>query len=476
MSRGCLLPTLGASLLAVMGPGLGTVAAAPDDSPLPLTLPAGTRFGGGLLAGLVRSSQPLSFESFTVRAYNVTLHEGWTDTYAASVDTGDVPSGIEPTPKKGNDSFHVELEMTFLGSRRGHVGLHGDGDAAVTFAGRGPCTLEPRDRTVLSIGNPIHYEKGEETRNTPNALQYYSRVEEPHVLATCAGDLVIDGPLILQFFGLDVQARSSSGENVTIRTGEWEKSYLAAVEEHARWVYLTADRVVIESRSPMRWRMALTDAETEGAYVTPDRLVLDGSTRTAATAPAGDAGIEPPRLLGWVLAGGAVVGGGLLLQRARGRGLPSALDDPGEGWDAEECMARADFHIQTERFDRALAWATQARKLAPTSYTVRATEGFLLGRLGRVDEGLEAYREASRLAPEDGGPDLEAARLALDGGKPHSVVEEFLENALTKNPLLVPEVDEQEEFSVLAGSPRFERAVSKAWDAYADRSSGRDEA
>lgn len=474
MSRGSLhLPMVALLLLASGTLGSG---AAQDDGALPLTLPTGTPFEGHVLAGLVRSSQPLAFETWTVRAYNVTLHEGSTDAYSAPVEGNEtIPTGIEPLPKKRQRQWHSELEITFTGtSRRGHVGIHGAEGTTASFVGSGPCTLETRDETLLSIGKPVWI--SDTPYNKPDAVQYYHRVEQSHVLATCAGTLRLQGPAVLQIFGLDVAIRTPDGANRTASTGFWVNTRVAVEEEHARWVNLDAGELVLESRSPMRWQVALLDARTDGAYVTPDRLVLIQESLAPAPGPVDDAALAPLRTTAWILAVGAVAAGAVLVYRARGRSrLLSAVEDPQESWDAEECMSRADLHIQAERWDRALAWVAQARRLAPTSYTVRATEGFLLGRLGRVDEALDAYREAGRLAPEDGGPDLEAARLAVDADKPHAVVEEFVERALAKNPLLVPEVDEQEDFRVLAGSPRFDRAVSAAWEAYADRASDREE-
>ena len=126
-------------------------------------------------------------------------------------------------------------------------------------------------------------------------------------------------------------------------------------------------------------------------------------------------------------------------------------------------MDKAEERIQAEDFPEALRWLVLARQLAPTSVSVCATQGFVLARLGRVDEALDAYQDASRLAPADGEHALVAARLAHGSGRPAPQVEDLLEVALSRDPSQVEEVERDGFFASLAARPRFEHMVDSAW-------------
>jgi tetratricopeptide (TPR) repeat protein len=162
-------------------------------------------------------------------------------------------------------------------------------------------------------------------------------------------------------------------------------------------------------------------------------------------------------------------GGGVLgWWRWRARGVRSAAFDPAEGWDAEDCVRRAEVHLQAGRLDRALEWSGMACRRAPTSAVACALHAFLLERLGRVDEALASYAEASRLG-QDGEPALCAARLAAASGRGADEVERLLADALARSPGFVEEAEGEPLFRRLRGRPRFESAVETAWSAHAAR-------
>lgn len=435
-----------------------------ERAPATLFIPPGQRWEGEPYALLLNSMDaPFALPGFRMTAESALALDGvdiaWeiralTFGYAVFRDTNRTPF------------TNLALVTEEREPRRGYVGIHADpATSHVVFEPTGPCAAEPAEDSLIFQG--VDDRSGVDERNHPESPVYYHRIREAHLHASCIGQLTLHGTFIIQIQGLLLNA-SGDWRNATYDTGATrQRDQTGAIDDRRLvWVNIEVKNATLVIEGNHVWEMALADVRSAPA-VPEDAAFGLGPLSVIRDDPRMQAGAL-------VFLGLSVLTGGVLFRQARRRRLRTALEDPREAWDAEECMRRADVHIQCERFHRALEWVDKARALAPTSASVRATEGFLLGALGRVDEALATYVEASRLSPHDGEADLSAARLAIQNGYRLEVVEESVERALERSPHLVQEVDLPEgEFEVLQGRPRYDRAVKTAWDSFVGSVSGK---
>lgn len=156
------------------------------------------------------------------------------------------------------------------------------------------------------------------------------------------------------------------------------------------------------------------------------------------------------------LAATAALAGFLLGQRARFRRLRLREDEAGS-----ECVAIALLAAEAGDHARALHWFRHARDLAPENARLAAQEAWCLAELGRVDEALEAYAEASALS-RDGLADFDAALLLLREGRSAAQAEERLAKALRRTPELALEAQGMDEFLALRGRGAYEDEMRAA--------------
>jgi thioredoxin-like negative regulator of GroEL len=138
---------------------------------------------------------------------------------------------------------------------------------------------------------------------------------------------------------------------------------------------------------------------------------------------------------------------------------------------AEDCCDAGAKAASEEDWAGAAKWFGRARTLAPTSARICADLAFSLSQIGDVDEALRHYAEASRLCA-DGEADFNGALAALHGARPLGEIEEWLERALARSPGLVMPLEADDDFKVLHGRTRYERAVDHAWQCLARRGEG----
>jgi len=105
--------------------------------------------------------------------------------------------------------------------------------------------------------------------------------------------------------------------------------------------------------------------------------------------------------------------GGNVLARVMYDHVTSLQPDYAEGWARSSRLA-----LEERDFARAAGEAVKALTLEPRHFYALWTLGNVLERLGRQEDALEAYREASRLYPalESVSERVEALELTLDGG------------------------------------------------------------
>lgn len=128
---------------------------------------------------------------------------------------------------------------------------------------------------------------------------------------------------------------------------------------------------------------------------------------------------------------------------------------------SEECVSIALLAVEAGDPDRALEWFRHARGLAPGNARLAAQEAWCLGELGRVDEAIEAYAEASFLS-DDGLADLDAALLLLREGGAEGKAEARLTQALHRSPELALEIRRLPEVRPLRGRAAYDHALSRA--------------
>lgn len=395
----------------------------------------------------------------------------------------------ESTPSNVTFSLH-DVRITSTGTREhGHVGIHPGAyreasivpDRAARVAAQDWTYLHPTyDQSILSTTGPARPAlTGWWTKVTPRSndgyRDYAHSVDHPNLVVESPGTFRYSGAGEVHVFGVSLVV--SARENTTLlETGSFRKQEGAMDDGVQRWVILRSDNFTLKASSRDAWRIAFSELRVEDSIVTPA-----GVRRPFGSSPADDDALPhvasriAPSLL--VFASAAVVGVGIVvLPRLKRDPLPSHPTplDPTESWEPEDCIARAAVHVEAGRFDRALEWLAQARRLVPTSARVRGMEAFVLGQLGKPEEALAAYAEASRLVPAEGEHDFLAARLVLRASRPVEEAEAFLIRALERSPDLAPEFDEDEILRALAERPRLAEALDRAWAEYARTLGGRD--
>ena len=129
-----------------------------------------------------------------------------------------------------------------------------------------------------------------------------------------------------------------------------------------------------------------------------------------------------------------------------------------------ECVSIALLAAEAGDHALALTWFRHARALAPGNARLAAQEAWCLGELGRLDEALEAYAEASFLS-DDGLADLDAGLLLLRTGGMEGRAEERIAMALHRRPELALEIRRMPEVAPLRGRPGYDHALSRALSA-----------
>lgn len=436
-------------------------------------LPAFTRLEGPSLAIYLDGYESLSVRSFWLAAAEVEIFEGRQHTF-------DLPGA--PEMRYPSDFHHShatytlhDVRMNLTGvSTPGYFGVHPGEGVTASVTPSLPTVVQASERTEYARGQPSTDLLPED----PRAQNRYTRiVEGPHLTLRSNGVLRYEGPARIHLSGIHLEVLAR--ENVsTLRTGESRYSEGVVVHKETRWLVLDAPHVVFEMAADSPLQVGLSEARTDDLVITPDGVVMlprRVSPQSAAPVQAGPGAtlLAVPLVLGAAV----LVAGGALYARARGRRPASAVNDPTEAWDPEDCMRRAALHLEGGRDERALEWTQRARALAPTSSLACAIEALLLERLGRLDEALAGYAQASELSPEEGEHDLCAARLAARAGRPDEEVDRYLERALGRTPSLVEELEQTPELADHLDCPPVAAAMQRAWSEHArDLSTEEDDA
>ena len=466
-------------LLAVLALS-GASPGAAEESRYETAFPAGASFEADALALLAgRSDEPLQMASFTLTAKRLRVYEGTRD-YAV-VQLGGSPVGF--SPDSANRTYELtDVVVTFAQPPTvGFVGVHPREGAIGAFNASAAFVLESRNGTTLaSNGGATAGGRDTQTDEAPDSSpEFFRAVKGPHLATSAPGHLSFSGPARVKVYGPALRLEAAENAS-TLETGMRHDGDLAVRTAQRRWVVLESDALTFQAGSGTPWEMALGEVRTREAILSPEGTHI---LPAAAPLPADPAVRWRERVSAWPLlaVGAAVAGtaGGLgwwwwwWWWWWRARAIRSAASDPAEAWDAEECVRRAEIHLESGRLERALEWLAQARRLAPTSVAACTLHALVLQRLGRADEALRAYVEAAILA-QDGEPALCAARLAATSGRGEGEVEGFVVEALARSPGLVEEVDGERVFRPLRGRPRFELALAQAWRAHLTRLSGED--
>lgn len=470
-----------------------------------VSLSPDSEVGGPLLAALLH--QPIvgnDIVSCSFTATRVVVHEYSLNAIGSPV-AGYVHQGAQ---RVGTYEFTNPRVRLVPIQSPSHVGLDpmGVASATLTFASEGATTA--RDHSVIESDAylPAH---------SRYDVEYYHRqVDALHMLSEGPGVLAVEGAVVAKVYGMRAILESDEGTRI-FDTGMFEARPDATVPEgtlmRVRWIVVEAEEISLTAESLARVTIATSHVQgvsagsisfhAESGRIengTGSREVPDGSVRLDGTyeavlvpalqadelltsvrlhgqPPAGrlDAGTQGTAVpvgvgaFPWLVVLGAVaacgVGVGALQLRRRARPAAPAVADA--EFSAEDCYRQAEAQIEAGDFAKALGWIERARRLAPTSVAACATHAFVLGELGRFEEALRLYQEASRLAPSEGEHALSAARLALQAGRPRDVVEDLLEQALSREPSLVEEVEAEAagSFAALAGRSRYDLLVQAAW-------------
>lgn len=448
--------------------------------------------------------------TFVVSASSARIHL-YRASYLGNAETTSVLVDVQPEVRHATN-LRVELAGP---PTAGYVGLAVNRTSSWRMDATSHASAEPREETDLmseaAITNP-------QTKHSEE--YYYQKIQGLHVLLESPGTLTFQGGASLKARGLPLRMISAEGDALfDTRNGPGT----TPVGYEVRWIVIESREITVEISSGQQWQAAskaislrwagdcvldsLGGSIQTGEGVHPigagmgvirgtfessvvpalagERPVLqmsfrgdlDSTTYAPSASQARIATLAPGSItlaLVAVTVASTAGGGTFLLLRARRRQAatrppppPPPLEaDPAPPADLtpELCVSLAETQVQTECWPRALHWITLARQMCPTSATVRATEAFVLGELGQTEEALAAYEEASRLDPEEGEHDLNAARLALRRGHPVEVVEAFVLRALARSPHLVGEVEPDDALmEALGGRPAFRAAVVEAW-------------
>lgn len=494
-------------------PVKGTLTAADG-----VVLPPGSSLSGassGFFLGSLEETLPL--EALQIRASKVRLTE-----YAIHFTEVDVPLQLYPPSREtGRDEPRVQVfhNVTLTldgGLQYGYVAAESSPlDARLRVLPASPSSLEGLDSSAWRFVAGV-----EDSR--PDTDDGYARViRSPHVAINASGQVEVEGKAKLKLLGMTLSVTSDEGRR-TIRTGDFRDSDAPVRNRTTRWVVIESDSLVLTATSSAPWFAAASEVEAtwEGTAtlksatgrLTSESAVYNASksdvhltgafdtgifplpnggkmstlvqvsgdlhdTSIHAVAPvqgtSGKQSIWPPLLLGVALLAGGAATGMILLRRrsketeavpARDAGVGALPIDAPPEMTAEYYVGLAEQALQFEDHVKALHWITLARQTAPTSAHVVTTLAYVLGELGHYDDALEAYEEASRLDPDDGEADLNAARLASQAGQPAEVVERFLLRGLERSPEYVVDVEDDPELRGVMDRPSVRKGVRLAWD------------
>lgn len=353
-----------------------------------------------------------------------------------------------------------DVQVSSLGHRRGYVGLHGgNSDGWLVFASNAPFPIESKEETWLNWNYAVTSDSVDGHRNGPTRSPFWHRVDGPHlaVQAELEAVYVGSGEFHIAESGFIIRAR----ENET--KVEDRRSPQTPIHEWTfGWAVLHADTAQLRLSGGWNVTAALMNATVGSLDLRPTA----GSILITTNGPSSDAlpaAGKLPTVFVPALAGLAVtlVGGFYVHTRRRSR---TALEDPLECWEPEDCMRRAQVHVEAQRWERALAWTDRALGLAPTAASAHAKRALLLEKLGRLEEALAACQECSRLAPlGEGEHELRAARLLLRLGGSEAEALAAVLRGLERAPSLVADVEADPAFARLRSVEAFHDAVQEAW-------------
>lgn len=457
MRRRANLVTIALALAALAG-----LAAAQTAT---LWIPADATVQGACHALLIHSEKaPLRLDRATITGANVRIID-----HALEWIEGPYGDAYVVDRPIRDDYVAKNARITLAPGQRGHLGLHPQDHCEATYTPDQPAAAIATSDSHLTTLNDGSLAPD---NNPPDAYYYGHRQIGKHVLATGTGHVTLRATGTVQIMGAVVLVNADNTAPKRHETGHFADDRPITYGE-TRWITIQGDNLTLDLASPRIPILA--------AYHTlqGDGFVVDGTGATFTPPSRNPLLGALPTNGGLPLAGGTLLlalliagtGAHLLhrhrrLQRAHDAHDPTllAVHDPHEEWDAEECLARAETHIENERFDRALPWIERARLLAPTSSTATATHAFLLGILGHHDKAIDLYEQASLLAPHDGEHLLAAARLAHQTGKPPETVEDLLQRALDRDPNLIREFDPEDEFQDLSERDPFQAILGHAWE------------
>lgn len=481
------------------------------------SLPADAQAGGELkVAMLNHMKHPLPLSHFRIEAASMRVHE-----YEAPHLDAQVTQLRTETRQRSYNLTNVAITLGGE-TQLGYVAAVADHGSTWTISGSQPLSFESREETTLTSDRATAA-----SASRPSDRFFVQHLRGAHVLAEGAGSVVLEGSGVLKIFGLPLILTSDENVSY-FKTGRFQESPLAQVEYRWVYIEATEFRIetvsplewlIASGQGSAQWNASFALDSLGGSLwtdegridVRPGTGAISGSFSSSfvplvvhgqcaiqmallgdfdsTTYPYGERTSAPraPPLAGSdaftsLMVALTVAGGGALLALHRIRAPRAGRQDgaaavhpsapPPPAIDAaslhdltpELCVSLAETQVQMECWPRALHWITLARQMCPTSASIRATEAFVLGEMGQTEEALAAYEEASRLDPEEGEHDLNAARLALRRGQPVDVVEAFVLRALARTPGLVAEVEPDDALTEALGvRPAFRAAVVEAW-------------
>lgn len=447
-----------------------------------LTYPAQTHTEGEPLALFL-------VETTDLGALTLTFPRGIVYEYRVNFGGG----GLLPSLQVGNAvvrSWPVEDATVSLveGDHSGFLGLYPGAGSTLYLDG----SMHQEPAGLSGIGNGKSSD-GE----APESFNYYREVVAPHLLTSGQPAVQYVGGGGVKLRGPDVQIQSA---NATRHATGKEQTGIG--QETATWLYihfegpatLTANGSAVlaaVSTATASWDGALRFTPREGSLRAEDgtylprgrgveqvegaftadlfplaggrtaRLNLNGEIRSATLqrqAPLPSAALSPGMAPLFLLVGVAVAasGGAAVYGWHRREAYRASVSR-----EAESFLDLAGVRIQSGEFARALVWLERAREKAPKSARLAADHGFCLAKLGRIEEALQAWKEAHELA-RDGEHAYGAAGTLLDAGASFELVGEWLKRALEKTPGLVVQVEE--EFAVVVDDPAWDEELRRAWE------------
>ena len=479
-------------------------------------LPAGSQFAFAPAAAFLQDATRA--EGFRLEAERVTLHvfeqrkvhvEGQNVLELGRV----LPEGDPRQPPRHLD--RVEITFRDASEADGYLGVYPVEGASAAFEARERAHVEAQKGRRLDPFADSGDVGGKDAAPLSNEPDYEMTLRTPHAWIDAPGSLRYVGPGLVKVNGPDLHLRHANGTDDVLPTG---RERVSPTEVVLRWVVIEMAAGAFEADAASPWALAGASVTAhwegealfrtssgemkadEGRYVAsggavrlsgrfdalfaPDdasgrlgtRMTLSGhvdeTTLQLASASLGHRlGGDGSPLGPVVLLAGAVVGVGLVGTRAwlaRRPRAPPAAPVPAEprpaedAWAVEDCMAAATAAADDEDWPLAILWLERVRAMAPTSSRTCADLAHALSQMGRPQDALRMYGEASRLA-YDGEADFNGAVVALESGRPPEDVEPWVERALARTPAYVLDVESDPAFRALRGRPRFDRALADAW-------------